>query len=292
MNQLSTERRAAIVRALVEGNSARAAARLTGTSRATVLSLVVELGELCRVYQGHKLRNLKCQRIQCDEIWSFVGAKHKQVLSGAKGAGDVWTWTAMDPDSKLMVCWLVGQRSPSACREFIADLAGRLASRVQITTDGYTTYISAVENAFGWDGADFAQLVKIYASSGVTGEGSAAARRYSPAVCIGAEKHWVMGDPDPDHVSTSMVERSNLTMRMGMRRFTRLTNAFSKKVENHAHSVDIHFMYYNFVRPHATLTKAHPHRYPTTPAMAAGIADHVWTVEDLCSLLDPSRLLQ
>jgi IS1 family transposase len=289
MNQLSTERRAAIVRALIEGNSARAAARLTGTSRATVLSLVVELGELCRVYQDHKLRNLKCQRIQCDEIWSFVGAKSKSVLSGASGAGDVWTWTAIDPDTKLMVSWLVGKRSLAHARRFIADLSDRLANRVQITTDGLRFYRSAIESAFGWAGVDFAQLVKIFAHSGKGA--SEQARRYSPGVCIGAEKQWVMGDPDYDHVSTSFVERQNLTLRMGNRRFTRLTNAFSKKVENHAHSVNIHFMFYNFCRPHMTLAKAHPLRYPTTPAMAAGIADHVWTVEEICGLLDPSRLL-
>ncbi len=288
MNQLSVERRAAVIRALIEGNSARAAARLTGTSRATVLSLVVELGELCRVYQDHRLRNLTCKRIQCDEIWSFVGAKKKSVLSGASGAGDVWTWTAIDPDTKLMVSWLVGKRSLRSAREFVTDLSGRLANRVQITTDGLRFYRSAIEEAFGWAGADFAQLVKIFAH---TPEGSEHARRYSPAVCIGAEKQWVMGDPDYDHVSTSYVERQNLTLRMGNRRFTRLTNAFSKKVENHTHSVNIHFMHYNFCRPHQTLTKAHPLHYPQTPAMAAGIADHVWTLEEVCALLDPRRLL-
>jgi IS1 family transposase len=288
MNQLSTERRAAIVRALVEGNSARAAARLAGTSRSTVLSLLAEVGELCRVYQRHVLTSLNCQRIQCDEIWSFVGAKSKRVLRGAEGVGDVWTFTALDPDSKLMVCWLVGSRSNRSAREFIGDLSGRLARRVQITTDGYTPYISAVEGAFGWAGADFAQLIKIYASNQYEG-GSPAARRYSPGICIGAEKHWIMGSPDPDHVSTSMVERTNLGMRMGMRRFTRLTNAFSRKVENHAWSVDIHFMHYNFCRPHMTLTKAHPLHYPTTPAMAAGVARHVWSLEEVCALLDPTR---
>ena len=211
------------------------------------------------------------------------------MLSGAKGEGDVWTWTAMDPDSKLMVSWLVGKRSKAACSQFIGDLAGRLAGRVQITTDGYLPYLTAVEGAFGWAGADFAQLVKIYASAPL--DGSFAARRYSPGVCIGAEKSWVMGDPDPDHVSTSHVERQNLTLRMGNRRFTRLTNGFSKKVENHTHSVNIHFMHYNFCRAHTTLTKAHSLRYPTTPAMAAGITDHVWTVEEVCALLDPARLL-
>jgi IS1 family transposase len=289
MYQLSLERRAAIVKALVDGASIRATCRMTGASKNTVTKLLVELGEVCSIYQHHVLRNLNCKRIQCDEIWSFVGAKHKNVLSGAQGAGDVWTWTAMDPDSKLMVSWFVGNRSLRSARTFIEDLAGRLANRVQITTDGLRFYRSAIEGAFGWNGTDFAQLIKIFAH---TGKGSSEqARRYSPGVCIGAEKQWVMGDPDPDHVSTSMVERSNLTMRMGMRRFTRLTNAFSKKIENHAHAVALHLMHYNFCRAHTTLTQAHPNRYPTTPAMAAGIADRVWSVEDICALLDPTLKL-
>lgn len=286
MNQLSVARRATIVRALVEGNSVRATSRLTGASRTTVLRLVVDLGELCRTYQDHVLRNLVCQRIQCDEIWSFVGAKQKQVWAGAKGDGDVWTWTAMDADTKLMIAWHVGPRDGVAARDFMADLAGRLATRVQITTDGLAWYRPAVEQAFRWGGTDFAQLVKVYANS------SEGATRYSPPVVVAAEKHWVMGNPDADHVSTSYVERQNLTMRMGMRRFTRLTNAFSKKVENHSYAVDIHYMHYNFCRQHMTLTKAHANRYPTTPAMAAGIADHVWSIEEVCALLDPSRLLQ
>jgi IS1 family transposase len=286
MNILSTERRAAIVRALVEGNSIRATARMTGTSKNTVLKLLVDLGELCSVYQDHKLRNIAAKRVQCDEIWSFAGAKQKQVDGGAKGAGDVWTWTAMDADSKLMICWLVGQRSAWFARTFIADLAGRLANRVQLSTDGLNFYRAAVEAAFKWDGVDYAMLVKSYESPTEAGQG-----RYSPPVCVAAEKVWVMGSPDYDHVSTSYVERQNLTMRMGMRRFTRLTNAFSKKVANHAHAVALHFMHYNFCRAHTTLTKAHPHRYPTTPAMAAGLTDHVWTVEEVCALLDPSRPL-
>jgi IS1 family transposase len=291
MNQLSVERRAAVVRCLVEGNSVRATSRLTGVSRTTILSLLVDLGDLCRVYQDHVLKNLQAKQIQCDEIWSFVGAKHRQVSRGASGDGDVYTWTAMDADSKLMISWLVGRRSAAAAREFMQDLHGRLANRVQITTDGFGPYLSAVEGAFGWGGADFAQLVKIYASPSHAGDSNTAARRYSPGVVVGAEKTWVMGSPDMGQVSTSFVERSNLTMRMGMRRFTRLTNAFSKKVANHAYAVDIHFMHYNFCRPHMTLTKAHPYRYPTTPAMAAGIADHVWSLEEVCALMDPSRML-
>jgi IS1 family transposase len=284
MNKLSTERRAAIVRCLVEGNSARATARLTGTSRTTVLSLVVELGQMCRLYQNQKLRNLPCKRIQADEVWSFAGAKEKQVQNGAKGEGDVWTWTAICADTKLMVSWLVGTRGSHAARRFMADLQGRLANRVQLTTDGHSAYLDAVDRAFGLD-VDYAMLVKIYQSTlGDRG-------RYSPPVCVGAEKSWINGDPDPDHVSTSYVERMNLTMRMGNRRFTRLTNAFSRKVENHAYSVDIHFMHYNFCRAHTTLTKAHPYHYPTTPAMAAGLTDHAWTLEEVCALLDPCRAI-
>jgi IS1 family transposase len=290
MNQLSLERRSAVTRALVEGNSIRATCRLTGAAKNTVTRLLIELGEACGAYQNRTLRNLPTKRVQCDEIWSFVGAKQKQVLAGAKGKGDVWTWTAMDADSKLMICWLVGQRDYRDARAFVTDLHSRLANRVQITTDGLAWYRPAVERAFGWNGTDFAQLVKIYSTSGSSSlESGIAARRYSPGVCIATERHWVMGDPDPDHVSTSFVERSNLTMRMGMRRFTRLTNAFSKKVENHAHAVALHFMHYNFCRPHTTLTQAHPGHYPTTPAMAAGVADHVWSVEEICGLLTEAQ---
>jgi IS1 family transposase len=290
MNQLSVERRAQVIRCLVEGNSIRATSRLTGASRTTVLSLLVDVGELCRTYQDHVLRNISAQRIQCDEIWSFVGAKQKQVNAGARGHGDVYVFTAIDGDSKLMVSWLVGQRSPESAREFARDLRSRLATRVQITTDGYWPYLPAIEAAFGWAGADFAQLVKMYAPAS-SGDSNLTARRYSPGVCIGIQKSWVMGNPDPDHVSTSFVERSNLTMRMQMRRFTRLSNGFSRKLENHSYAVDIHFMVYNFARPHMTLTKSHPLHYPTTPAMAAGIADHVWSIEEICALLDPTRLV-
>jgi IS1 family transposase len=286
MNQLSLERRAQIVRCLSEGNSVRATSRLTGASRTTVLSLLVDLGELCRTYQDHVLRGIRAKRIECDEIWSFVGAKQRQVLSGATGAGDVWTWTALDADSKLMISWRVGQRDFTQARAFMADLASRLANRVQITTDGLPWYRQAVERAFGWNGTDYAMLVKQYAR-----EPQQHTTRYSPAICVGAEKTWVMGNPDFDHVSTSYVERQNLGMRMQMRRFTRLTNAFSRKVENHAYAVDIHFMVYNFARPHGTLTKAHPLHYPTSPAMAAGVADHLWTIEEICGLLDPARLI-
>ena len=284
MNQLSLERRGAIMRALVEGNSLRAVARLNDCSLNTVTKLLVDLGDICGVYQDHKLRNLPCKRIQCDEIWAFVGAKQKHVQAGARGYGDVWTWTALDPDTKLMVSWLVGKRSHEAAREFMCDLEMRLANRVQLTTDGHRAYVDAVDLAFGSD-VDFAMMVKTYARV------IEHQVRYSPPVCIGADKVRMWGDPDPDHISTSFVERSNLTMRMGIRRFTRLTNAFSRKLQNHAHAVSLHFMHYNFCRVHTTLTKAHPYRYPTTPAMAAGVADHVWTAEEVCDMLDPTRLL-
>ncbi len=289
MNQLSLERRAQVVRCLVEGNSIRATCRLTGASINTVIKLSVDLGELCALYQDKVLRNISAQRIQCDEIWSFVAVKQKNLPKGeqGQGRGDVWTWTAMDADTKLMVSWLVGRRNAQAARDFMDDLQGRLANRVQLTTDGHAVYLDAVESAFGAN-VDYAMLVKIYGS----GQINDAASRYSPPVVLAAEKIPQWGDPDPDHVSTSFVERSNLTMRMGMRRFTRLTNGFSRKVENHAHAVNIHFMHYNFCRAHSTLTKAHPFRYPTTPAMAAGLTDHVWTVEEVCALLDPCRLLQ
>ena len=288
MNILSLARRTAIVKALVEGNSVRATARLTGTSKNTVLRLLVDLGELCSIYQDHVLTNLQCERVQCDEIWSFVGIKQKHLPGHEryKGRGDVWTYTALCADTKLMLSWLVGHRNVKNTNLFMRDVKSRLAKRVQLTTDGLYLYPQAVEKAFGWQKADYAKLIKIY------GKDESAERTYSPAVCIGIETEVVMGNPNPEHISTSFVERSNLTMRMGMRRFTRLTNAFSKKMENHAHAVALHAFHYNFIRPHTTLTKSHPLRYPTTPAMAAGKADHIWTVEELCGLLDPQRLLQ
>jgi IS1 family transposase len=286
MNRLSTERRAAVVRCLVEGNSVRATSRLTKTAINTVIRLCVDLGEMCALYQHHTLRNLTCKRIQCDEIWSFVGAKQKAVKAGAKGIGDVWTWTAMDADSKLMVAWLTGRRNARAALEFMDDLRGRLAGRVQLTTDGHAVYLDAVDATFGAN-VDYAMLVKIYGS----GQLNDAASRYSPPVCIGAEKIIQWGMPDPDHISTSYVERSNLTMRMGMRRFTRLTNGYSKKMENHVAAVEVHMMHYNFCRPHSTLTEAHTQHYPTTPAMAAGLTDHVWSVEEVCAQLEPTQRL-
>ena len=276
MNRLDTNKRAAIVRCLVEGCSIRSTVRMTGASKNTVVKLLVELGTVCTEYMDSNMRNLSCQRIQVDEIWQFVGAKAKNVkphhFDDGGYAGDVWTWTAIDADTKLVPCFMLGQRDPIAARDFMEDLAGRLANRVQLTSDGLKCYITAVKSAFGND-IDFAQLVKVYGKIDEEGQ-----RRYSPATCIGCESHIVTGNPDPKHISTSYVERANLTMRMSMRRFTRLTNAFSKKVENHAAMLGIYFMWYNFGRNHQTLKM--------TPAMKAGIADHAWSVDEVIGLLE------
>jgi len=285
MNKLTIERRAAIIRVLVEGNSIRATARLTGTAKATVLKLLVELGEFCSVYQDHVLRNLPSARIEADEIWAFCGAKARNATQD--GHGDVWTFTALDSDSKLMVSWLVGARTTENATAFMKDVASRLADRVQLTTDGLHMYLTAVERAFGYAAVDYAMLVKTYGQAPENNP----ARRYSPPVCTGAVKERIMGNPVEELVSTSYVERANLTLRMQQRRFTRLTNAFSKKAENHAHAVSLYFMYYNFCRPHQTLTKAHPQHYPTTPAMAAGVAVHIWKVEELLGLMDPRAVI-
>ncbi len=278
MNRLSPERRAAVVRCLVEGNSIRSTVRMTGAAKNTIVKLLAELGNACWEYQENALRGIASQRVQCDEIWSFVGCKQNhlpQEERGKFGRGDVWTWTALDADTKLMICWSVAPRSIGAACDFVADLRSRLANRVQLTTDGLNVYLMATEEVFGAD-VDYAMLVKVY------GDSSEGEKRYSPPECISAEKIRIQGSPDPKHISTSYVERQNLTMRMGMRRFTRLTNGFSKKVENHAAAVALHFMYYNFARPHQTLSKP----YPKTPAMAAGVTDHVWTVEEIVALLD------
>jgi IS1 family transposase len=273
MNKLSTQRRAQIIRCLVEGNSVRATCRMTDSSKDAVLKLVADAGKACLEYQREHLRNLTCKRIQCDEIWSFVYSKAKNVpaeFQGQFGYGDVWTWTAIDADTKLVPCWLVGTRGAQAATTFMRDLASRLANRVQLTTDGHRVYLNAVDEAFDRD-IDYAMLVKHYAA---TPEGEV---RYSPAVCTGCEKTEIRGRPDPDHISTSYVERQNLNMRMGMRRFTRLTNAFSKKVENHGHAIALFYMYYNFARIHQTLR--------CTPAMEAGVSDHVWSIEEIGALV-------
>jgi len=275
MNRLSLQDRARILGLLVEGNSMRAASRLADVSINTVTKLLVDVGTACAEYQDKTLRNLPCKRIQCDEIWAFCGMKEKNVPEehkGELGYGDVYTWTALDPDTKLIASFLVGRRDYAYAQAFISDLAERLANRVQLTTDGHKAYLTAVEDAFGSD-IDFAQLVKLYGPVPNVDQ-----RRYSPAGFTGAEKMVISGKPELEKISTSHVERQNLTMRMGMRRFTRLTNGFSKKVENLAHAVALHFMYYNFGRIHKTLR--------VTPAMEAGVADHVWTLEEIAGLAD------
>ncbi|MSV29395.1 MAG: DDE domain-containing protein [Bryobacterales bacterium] len=276
MNRLNTDERSQIIRCLVDGNSIRATVRITGFSKNTITKFLVEIGAACSKYQDEHFRNLTSRRIQVDEIWSFVGCKNKNVpaeKAGKFGVGSVWTFTAIDADTKLVPCWLVGTRDGGCATEFIQDLAARLRNRIQLTSDGHKMYLEAVEDAFGAD-IDFAQLVKIYGESAEAVQ----QKRYSPADCVGCEKHAIMGSPDPKHVSTSYVERQNLTMRMSMRRFTRLTNGFSKKVENHVAALALYFMYYNFVRIHQTLR--------VTPAMAAGVTDTLWDVADIVALLD------
>jgi IS1 family transposase len=281
MNRLDIERRSQVVRALCEGNSIRSTARMTGAAINTVVKLLTELGSACLDYQDSVMREFPCKRLQCDEIWSFVYSKAKNVPAehqGEFGYGDVWTWTAIDAETKLVPCWRVGNRDGVEAYKFMQDLAPRLANRVQLTTDGHKAYLEAIEGAFG-SNIDYAMLIKLY---GAAPEGE---RRYSQSECIGTETKIIQGDPDKAHISTSYVERQNLTMRMSMRRFTRLTNAFSKKLEDHMHALSLYFMHYNFARPHKTLSKP----YPTTPAMAAGLIDHVWTTEELISLIDRSN---
>jgi IS1 family transposase len=275
MNKLTQAKRVQIIAALVEGNSIRATCRMTGIAKGTVLKLVVDLGKACAVYQDRTLHNLICKKIQCDEIWSFCYAKEKNVpeeMKGKLGVEDVWTWTAIDADTKLIASYLVGDRTAIYARKFVDDLASRLAHRVQLTTDGHRAYLTAVEQSFDNE-VDYAMLDKIYNEPPTDWT-----TRYSPAECCGTRKMTIKGNPDMAHVSTSFVERQNLTMRMSMRRMTRLTNGFSKKIENQAHAVALHFMHYNFARIHQTLR--------VTPAMEAGIADHVWSLEELAGLLD------
>jgi IS1 family transposase len=272
MNRLSLADRAQIIQMLVEGNSLRSTSRMADVSINTITKLLVEVGAAAAEYHDSAVRDVRVRGLQFDEIWCFVGAKAKNVTveQKAMGWGDVWTWTAIDADTKLCVGYLVGGRDGGWAREFMEDCAGRIRGRGQLTTDGHKAYLGAVEGAFGTD-IDFAVLHKIY---GAPSESEA--RRYSPAQCIGCDMKTVIGNPDPKHVNTSFVERQNLTMRMGMRRFTRLTNGFSKKLENHAHMVALHFLFYNFGRIHKTLR--------VTPAMEAGLANHVWSFEEIASL--------
>ncbi len=274
MNKLSVDQRVRVLAALMEGSGVNSTVRMTGVSKPTILKLIADLGTICAAYHDEHVRNVASKRVQVDEVWSFTAAKQKNVARMKRpvdGAGDTWTWTALDADSKLIVQWFVGGRDGYSAKLFIDDLASRLANRVQPTSDGHRAYLDAVEDAFGAD-IDYAQLVKLY------GDSPEAEKRYSPAECIGTRTRVVTGRPDEKHISTSYVERQNLTMRMHMRRFTRLTNGFSKKFENHVHHVAIYFLYYNFVRIHQSLR--------TTPAMAAGITTRLWEIEDVVRLLD------
>lgn len=276
MNKLSLQKRAQILGLLVEGTSMRAVTRLVGCSINTVTKLLIDVGTACSKYQDKALRGLSCKRIQCDEIWSFCYSKEKNVApedKGILGYGDVYTWTAIDSDTKLVISWLVGRREQEYADAFIGDLALRLVDRIQLTTDGYGPYIPAIDRVFG-GAIDYAMIVKHYGS---LGEAAQAQKRYSPSQLVSADKRRIAGDPDLKEVSTSHVERQNLTMRMGMRRFTRLTNGFSKKIENLEHAVALHFMHYNFGRIHRTLR--------VTPAMEAGISDHVWSLEEIAGLV-------
>jgi IS1 family transposase len=277
MNQLDESKRAQVLQALCEGNSIRSVTRMFGVGKNTVARLLIQAGAACARYQDEHLRNLAVKRIQCDEIWAFCYAKDKNVPTnklGKFGFGSVWTWCAIDAESKLICSWMVGNRDAQAAFAFIEDLAGRLSSRVRLTTDGHAPYLQAVEGAFGAD-VDYAMLVKLY------GESAEVEKRYSPAECVGAQKKTITGKPDPKHISTSYIERQNLTMRMHMRRFTRLTNGFSKKLENHIAAVSLHFMYYNFVKIHGTVR--------VTPAMAAGVTSKLWEMSDVVELIEQYR---
>ena len=276
MNRLSIERRAKIIGCLVEGNSLRATARITDSAKNTVIKFLADIGQACADYQDKTLRNLKCKRLQCDELWSFCYAKEKNVPEDKKGQfgyGDVWTWAAICADSKLVPSWIVGNRDAETASIFMEDLASRFSHRIQLTTDGLKVYLEAVEGAFGVD-IDYAMLVKMYGES----LEQRAEKRYSPARYSGSEVRVITGNPQRKYISTSYAERQNLTMRMSMRRFTRLTNGFSKKVENLIHAVSLNFMYYNFGKIHQTLR--------VTPAMEAGVADHIWSLKEIAALAD------
>jgi len=277
MNRLSTAKRVAVISALVEGCSVRSTSRLTGVAKGTILRLLADVGRACAAYQDTAIRNVPARRVQIDEIWSFVACKQKnvtdEILERSSKAGDAWTFVAIDPQTKLVLSWLVGTRDTGCATEFMQDVAGRLVNRIQLTTDGHRMYLSAVEDAFG-AAIDYAMLQKVY------GADPQAEKRYSPAVCLGCTVQTISGDPDPKHIVTSHIERQNLTMRMNIRRFTRLTNAFSKKIENHMHSVALFYMHYNFVRIHQTLR--------VTPAMEAAISSHVWSIEEIVALTEPA----
>src|ERR1700730_11065536 len=273
MNKLSNQKRVQIVSALVEGVAINAISRMVGVSNNTVLKLLADLGNACAIYQDKVFRNLNCKRIECDEIWSFCFAKQKNVreeLQDTFGYGDVYTWVAIDAETKLVPCWYVGRRDGQCAYEFIKDLSERLAHRVQLTTDGFKAYLNPIEEVFGSE-IDYAMLIKVYG-------GEQTETCYSPAECLGTQKQRIVGNPDRDLVSTSYIERQNLTMRMCMRRFTRLTNAHSKKIENHIHAISLHYMYYNFAKMHSTLR--------CSPAMAAGVSNTLWSIEDIVALLD------
>lgn len=271
MRKLNTAKRTQVVAALIEGNSVASTVRMCGVNKRTVLRLLADLGKVCAAYHDLTVRNVKANRVQVDEIWSFVGCKQKTKESGGLGDGDAWVWIAVDADSKLCLSYLVGLRDSGYATEFVRDVADRLANRIQLTSDGLKLYIEAVEDAFGGD-VDYAQLIKLY------GAGEGPDSRYSPAKCIGCERKPQTGNPDPAHISTSYIERQNLTVRMSIRRFTRLTNAFSKKLENHEASVALHYFYYNFIRVHQTIR--------TTPAIKAGLTTKRWTAADLVTLLE------
>jgi IS1 family transposase len=272
MRKLSTEKRAAILNALVEGMSINATVRMFSASKVTILRLLADAGQFCADYHDVYVRGVASKRVQLDEIWGFCGCKEKAKKAGALGYGSVWAWTAIDADSKLCISYLVGDRGSDCAQAFASDVAARVDGRIQLTTDAYGPYTEAVDQAFGGN-VDYAMLVKVFGKMGTEEQ-----RRYSPPECVGCKREVKSGMPALEHVSTSFVERQNLTMRMGIRRLTRLTNGFSKKIENHAHAIALHFFYYNFIRKHMTLK--------TTPAVAAGLANAPMTILDLVRMIE------
>lgn len=273
MNKLSIQKQVQIVSMLIEGNSIRSTSRMAGVSKDTVVSLLVKVGRACWEFHDNTVINLKCKRIQCDEIWSFVYSKEKNKPQDLENAGDIWTWTAIDADTKLILAWNIGNRDADCAKVFMNDVADRVSNYVQLTSDGHHAYLDAVGEAFG-DNIDFAQLIKLYGSEK---EATGTEKKYSPSKFRGSKKTIISGNPDEEHISTSYVERQNLTMRMHMRRFTRLTNAFSKKIENHCYAIALHFVYYNFVRIHKTLR--------VTPAMEAKLTKRPMTIEEIIALI-------